>query len=65
MSLKAFHMFFIGLSAILGAFFAAWSVQQYQVAHEFSYLATCALGVATAGSLVVYGAAFQRKTRGM
>jgi hypothetical protein len=65
MSLKAFHLFFIGLSAILAAFFAAWSVQQYQVAHELSYVAAGALGVATAGSLVVYGAAFQKKTRGM
>jgi hypothetical protein len=65
MSLKAFHLLFIVLSAILGAFFAAWSIGQYQVAHELSYVAAAALGVATAGSLVVYGAAFQRKTRGM
>jgi hypothetical protein len=64
-SLKAFHLLFIALSAILGVFFAAWSIGQYQVTHEFSYVAAGALGVATAGSLVVYGAAFQRKTRGM
>ena len=64
MSLKAFHLLFIGLSAILAAFFAAWSIGQYQVAHELSYVAACALGVATAGTLVVYGAAFQRKPGG-
>jgi hypothetical protein len=65
MSLKAFHLLFIGLSAILGAFFAAWSIGQYQATHEFSYVAAGAFGVAAAGSLVVYGAAFQKKTRGM
>jgi hypothetical protein len=65
MSLKAFHLLFIVLSAILGAFVAAWSIGQYQIAHQFSYLAVCALGVASTGSLVVYGAAFQKKTRGM
>jgi hypothetical protein len=65
MSLKAFHLLFIVLSAILGAFLAAWSIGQYQVGHEFSYVAAGALGVATTGALVVYGAAFQKKTRGM
>jgi hypothetical protein len=65
MSLKAFHLLLIGLSAILAAFFAAWSVGQYQVDHQFAYVAAGALGVATAGSLVVYGAGFQKKTRGM
>ena len=65
MSLKAFHLLLIGLSAILAVFFAAWSIGEYRVAHEFSYVAACALGVATAGTLVVYGASFQKKTRGM
>jgi hypothetical protein len=65
MSLKAFHLLLIALSALLAAFFAAWSIGQYQLAHQFSYVAACALGVATAGSLVVYGKSFQRKTRGM
>jgi hypothetical protein len=65
MSLKAFHLLLIGLSAILAAFFAAWSIGQYQVAHQFSYVAACALGVATAGSRVMYAIGFQKKTRGM
>jgi hypothetical protein len=65
MSLKSFHLLFIGLSAILAVFFAAWSIQQYQVANDVSYVAAGAFGVAAAGSLVAYGAAFQKKTRGM
>jgi hypothetical protein len=65
MSLRSFHLLFIALSAILAAFFAVWSMQQYQVAHELSYLAASVLGLATAGALVFYGAVFQKKTRGM
>jgi NADH:ubiquinone oxidoreductase subunit 4 (subunit M) len=65
MSLKAFHLLFIALSAILAVFFAAWSIAQYQADHQFSYVAACVLGVVTAGTLAVYGAAFQKKTRGM
>ena len=51
--------------ASLAAFFAAWSLGQYRTAHEFTYIAACALGVAAAGTLVMYGAAFRKKTRGM
>ncbi len=65
MSLKAFHLLFIALSAILAVFFAAWSIAQYQAGHEFSYIAASVVGVAMAGTLVAYGAAFQKKTRGM
>ena len=65
MSLKAFHLLFIALSVILAAFFAAWAVGQFRLEHEIVYVAAGALGVAAGGGLVVYGTAFQRKTRGM
>jgi hypothetical protein len=65
MSLKAFHLLFIGLSIILAAFVAAWAAGQYRVAHEAGYVATAVGSVLTAGGLAVYGAKFQRKVRGL
>ncbi len=63
MSLKAFHLFFIGISIVLAAFTAAWASGQYRAAHEAAYLVT-ALGCAAAGvGLAVYGAKFQKKAR--
>ena len=51
MSLRAFHLFFIGVSVALAAFFAAWAASQYRAGHELVY------------ALAAVGAAFQRKTR--
>ena len=63
MSLKAFHLLFIALSVVLTAFFASWAAGQYRLAHEVSYALT-GIGSAAAGvALVLYGTAFQRKTR--
>ena len=65
MSLRAFHLFFIALSVILAAFFAAWSVGQYRAANDFGY-ALVGVGSLVCGiGLAVYGAAFQRKTKGL
>jgi len=63
MSLRTFHLVFIALSVTLAAFFAAWSVEQYQAIGEASYALAAALALVTAAALVVYGVAFQRKTR--
>jgi hypothetical protein len=63
MSLRMFHLVFIGVSVVLAAFVAAWAVQQYQAAHALGYAMTAALSLAAGGSLIAYGAAFQRKTR--
>ena len=63
MGLRAFHLFFIAISVILTAFVAAWSVGQYQTAHQASYVLACAASLASGVGLVVYGAAFQRKTK--
>jgi hypothetical protein len=63
MSLRAFHLFFIGVSVVLAAFVAAWAVGQYQVAQGPTYAITGAAALATGGGLAWYGAAFQRKTR--
>ena len=63
MSLRMFHMVFIGVSVVLAAFVAAWAVQQYQAAQALIYAVTAALSLAAGGALIAYGAAFQRKTR--
>jgi hypothetical protein len=63
MSLRVFHLVFITLSVILTAFVAAWAAGQYRDVHDPGYLAGAAVALAAGAALVVYGAAFQRKTR--
>jgi hypothetical protein len=63
MSLRMFHMVFIGVSVVLAAFVAAWAVQQYQAAQAAIYAVTAALALAAGGGLIAYGTAFQRKTK--
>jgi hypothetical protein len=63
MSLRMFHMVFIGVSVVLAAFVAAWAGQQYQAVHAVSYAITTVASLAAAGVLIAYGAAFQRKTK--
>jgi hypothetical protein len=63
MSLKAFHLFFVGICVILAAFVAAWATGQYRAVGGAEYVVTAA-GSALAGAvLIVYGAKFQRKVR--
>ena len=63
MSLRAFHLLFIGLSVVMCAFCAAWAVGQYRIAHEAGFIVAAVVSLAAAGGLAAYGTAFQRKTR--
>jgi hypothetical protein len=63
MSLRAFHLFFIAVSATLAVFVAAWAATQYQSAHEVVYPIGGVVSLASGGGLVAYATAFQRKTR--
>ncbi len=63
MSLRMFHLVFIGISVVLAAFVAAWAVQQFQAVHAVGYVAVAVLSLAAGGGLIAYGAAFQRKTK--
>jgi len=65
MSLRAFHLFFISLSAVMAAFCSAWAFSQYRVEHELVYVAGAALSALSVAGLAFYGAAFQRKTRSL
>ena len=63
MSLRAFHLFFISLSAVMVAFCSAWAYSQYQMAHQLIYGLGALASAASVAGLAVYGVAFQRKTR--
>jgi len=65
MSLRAFHLFFISLSAVMAAFCSAWAFSQYRAGHEVVYGAGSALAAVSVAGLALYGAAFQRKTRNL
>lgn len=64
MSLRAFHLLFIALSAVLAAFVAAWAVGQYREAGDAVYLVAGLAALVSGGLLVAYAGAFQRKTSG-
>ena len=63
MSLRAFHLLFIGLSVVLAAFCGAWAIGQYRAEPRMSLMVAAILSLVAAGGLAVYGTAFQRKTR--
>ena len=64
-SLRAFHLFFIAMSVVLAAFFAAWAAGQYSASHESVYIVVAVISLASAAALAVYAAKFQRKTKGL
>ena len=63
MSLRAFHLFFIGLSAVMAAFCSAWAFSQYRLDHQLIYGAGSVTSALSVAGLAMYGRAFQRKTR--
>ncbi len=63
MSLRAFHLFFIAISAVLAAFCAAWAVSQYRVEPSASYATGAVVSTLCVVVLAVYGTMFQRKMR--
>jgi steroid 5-alpha reductase family enzyme len=65
MSLRSFHLLFIAVSVALTAFIVAWATGQYRLEHEPVYAVWAIGAVAAGGVLVVYGTAFQRKTRNL
>ena len=65
MSLRNFHLFFIGVSIVLTAYVATWAGGQYRASHETTYMLAAAASLVGGVGLAVYGAAFQRKTRGL
>ncbi len=65
MSLRMFHMVFIGVSVVLAVFVAGWAGRQFQTAHAVGYALTAVASLAAGCGLIAYGAAFQKKTRSL
>lgn len=65
MSLRAFHLLFIGLSVVLAAFVAAWAIGQYRAEAHPGYAVSSVAALVAGASLAVYGGRFQRKTRNL
>ena len=65
MSLRAFHLFFIAISVVLAAFFAAWAAGQYAAGHELIYIVVGVMSLASGLALAIYAVKFQRKTKGL
>jgi hypothetical protein len=63
MSLRAFHLLFVLLSAALAVFFAAWASGQYRLEGGGGYVVVMVAAIGAALGLVYYGIAFKRKTR--
>ena len=63
MSLKAFHIVFIALSALLSLGFAAWAISRYLSTDDVWQLVAATVAVALGIGLVVYGIRFLRKLR--
>lgn len=63
MSLKAFHFIFIIAAALLSAYFAGWSYNQYEETAENGFLAVVAASVVSAVGLVGYLIWFLKKSR--
>lgn len=61
MSLKAFHLFFIAVSILLGMFVGGWGVRQYLMSDSVGSLAVGALFFVSAFVLLAYGLKFIRK----
>ena len=65
MSLRAFHLFFIAISAALWIVVAAWASGRYRVEHAPGYAIATVAAIAAAVGLVSYAMVFRRKTRNL
>ena len=63
MSLKAFHVFFILVSAVMCLAIGAFRAQAYAETGEFPVLAQAAVSTVAGGGLIVYLWRFLKKTK--
>lgn len=65
MSLKAFHLFFIGVSTVLALGFASWCFMEYRAQSNALYALAGGAAAASAAALVYYGLRFARRLKGI
>ena len=65
MSLKAFHLFFIGVSTVLALGFASWCFMEYRTQDNALYAVAGGAAVVSSAALVYYGLRFVRKLKGI
>jgi len=65
MSLKTFHLFFVTVSTLFGAAFAAWCLRQFRLDQNAAHLVWAAVSVVGSAALVYYGTRFLHKMRGV
>jgi apolipoprotein N-acyltransferase len=63
MSLRVFHIIFIGAAILLSAFVAAWGLRQFTSTGNWSGLSMGIVFIACGFALVVYGLQAFRKLR--
>lgn len=63
MSLKAFHIFFIGIATLLALGFAAWEIKGYFASDNMLQLAAGVVSVGVAIGLTLYGFHFMKKLK--
>lgn len=63
MSLKAFHIFFIALSALLAVGFGVWELVAFLDTASTGRLIVGISSFAVAGALIVYGTRFLKKLK--
>jgi hypothetical protein len=65
MSLKAFHLFFIALSALMCFGIGAFRAQAYSETGEIGALAQAIVSFVAGGALIEYARRFLKKTKGL
>jgi len=63
MSLKAFHIVFIGCAALLSFGVAAWALQSYLGGSGTALLGAGVCAIATGAGLILYGIRFLRRLK--
>ena len=62
-TLRSFHLLFITAATLLAVFLAFWTIDRYLAGGALEYAVIACLSIAAAVGLVVYAAAFRRRSR--
>ncbi|MCH7959305.1 MAG: hypothetical protein IID08_04215 [Candidatus Hydrogenedentes bacterium] len=63
MSLKTFHIVFIGAATLVSILFSLWSLREYLDSGGLGFAATACCGIVLSAGLLYYGVRFVKKLR--